>query len=368
MPIRSPRHGSGSILGPSGSVSLEDLLRERTAEGTLAETLPGGKVHCYACAHRCLIPEGRKGICKIRYNQEGKLRVPRGYVSGLQVDPIEKKPFFHAFPGSPALSFGMLGCDLHCSFCQNWITSQAIRDPSAVASITEMESEALVGLAVKHGAPVVASTYNEPLITTEWAIEIFRRARQAGLRTAYISNGNATPEVLEALKPWLDLINVDLKAFSDRSYRKLGGLLKDVLETIESLFRMGFWLEIVTLVVPGLNDTEEELREIARFISGVSPEIPWHVTAFHQNYKMMDREGTRGRALLRAAEIGVEEGLRFVYAGNIPGAVGEWENTRCPSCDETVIRRAGFSVVEYRLRDGRCPDCSAPVPGRWKNG
>ncbi|MCZ6689042.1 MAG: AmmeMemoRadiSam system radical SAM enzyme [Planctomycetota bacterium] len=364
--MSAPRPVPRELIDASPTVSLEELLRERTAEGTLVETLPDGKVRCHACGHRCLIPEGMRGVCKVRYNKEGALRVPRGYVGALQVDPIEKKPFFHALPGSLALSFGMLGCDFHCGYCQNWITSQALRDSQAVAPITELDADSLVQMARKHGAPVLCSTYNEPLITSEWAVEVFKPAREAGLMTGYVSNGNATPEVLEYLKPWVDLYKVDLKGFDDRNYRKLGGVLQNVLDSIESLHRMGFWVEIVSLLVPGFNDEPAEIRDIAQFLAGVSVDIPWHVTAFHSDYKMQGTGNTPTRTLLRAAEIGREEGLHYVYAGNLPGRVGEWEDTRCPSCNATVIRRSGFHVKENRILDGQCPDCSTPIPGRWR--
>jgi pyruvate formate lyase activating enzyme len=288
-------------------------------------------------------------------------------VAGLQVDPIEKKPFFHAMPGCDALSFGMLGCDLHCSYCQNWITSQVLRDRNATAPITEVEADALITLARRHGAPVVTSTYNEPLITSEWAVEIFRLARTAGLMTAYVSNGNGTPEVLEYLHPWLDLFKIDLKSFQDKVYRKLGGVLKCVLETIEAAQGMGFWVEVVTLVVPGLNDSDDEIRDMARFIRGVSADIPWHLTAFHQDYRMTDHDNTSVETLIRGAELARTEGIRYVYAGNLPGSVGEWEDTRCPSCGAALIRRRGFRVMGNRLRDGRCPDCSTQIGGRWSN-
>src|SRR5207237_6895790 len=180
-------------------------------------------VRCYSCGHRCKVLEGLKGICKVRYNEGGVLKVPRGYVAALQVDPIEKKPFFHAYPGALALSFGMLGCDYHCGYCQNWVTSQALRDPVAGASPTDVEPADLVRLAKQHGAKVITSTYNEPLITSEWAVEVFRVAKDQGLRTAYISNGNGTPEVLTYLKPWVDYYKVHLKGFSQEEYRKLRG-------------------------------------------------------------------------------------------------------------------------------------------------
>ena len=351
---------------PSQDLSLAELLDRLSRPGELYERREDGAVRCYACGHRCLIRPGRRGICQVRFNRDGVLYVPYGYVAGLQVDPTEKKPFFHLLPGSDALTFGMLGCDFHCSYCQNWLTSQALRDPAAGVTPTEITAEALVALATHHGARLVVSSYNEPLITSEWAVEIFRLARRQGLRCAYVSNGNATPEVLDYLRPWTDGYKIDLKTMDDRNYRKLGGVLDHVLNTIRWTFEMGFWVEVVTLIVPGFNDSEAELREAARFIASVSPDIPWHVTAFHKDYKMTDPDNTPAQALIRAAEIGYEEGLRYVYAGNLPGRVGPYEDTRCPQCHETLIRRYGFYVLENRVTpEGRCPSCQTAIAGIW---
>lgn len=312
-------------------MTLAEILAQLTKEGELYKKLPHQRVRCYACGHRCLIPEGRQGVCRVRFNRGGVLQVPTGYVSALQVDPVEKKPFFHVLPGSLALSFGMLGCDFHCSYCQNWITSQALRDPGAVSPPDTVSADTLVGMATRYRTPIIASTYNEPLITSEWAVEIFRVAKANGLKTAYVSNGNGTTQVLEHLKPWVDLYKVDLKGFNGANYRKLGGVLGNVLETITLLVEKQFWVEIVTLIVPGFNDSDAELTRIARFLASVSVDLPWHVTAFHQDYKMRDRANTTARTLLRAAEIGKQAGLRYVYAGNLPGRVGTHENTYCPA-------------------------------------
>ncbi len=205
------------------NLELRTVLNARVREGELFERRSEGKILCYACGHRCLIPEGRAGVCRMRFNQGGRLMVPWGYVGALQIDPIEKKPFYHAFPGSQALSFGMLGCDLHCSYCQNWITSQALRDPEAVAGVRDVDPEVLADAAYRYGARVVTSTYNEPLITSEWAAAVFRAATERGLVCSYVSNGNGTPEVLDYLQPWVRLYKVDLKSFNDRQYRKLAG-------------------------------------------------------------------------------------------------------------------------------------------------
>jgi pyruvate formate lyase activating enzyme len=351
---------------PSAPSPLEDLLARRTREGELYEKLPEDRVRCFACSHRCLVPPGRDGICRVRFNEGGILKVPFGYVGAVHVDPVEKKPFFHALPGARALSFGMLGCDYHCGYCQNWLTSQALRDPNAVVAPQDVTASELAALARQHGARIVTSTYNEPLITSEWAVAVFREARAAGLVCSYVSNGNGTPEVLDYIQPWVSLYKVDLKSFRDRHYRELGGTLERVLWTIRSLRERGIWVEVVTLLVPGFNDSDEELTDIARFLVSVSPDIPWHVTAFHKDYKMTGPADTSVRTLLRAAETGAREGLHFVYAGNIPGAVGEWEDTRCPSCRAVLIERRGFRVLANRIPDGVCPSCRASVPGFWE--
>jgi pyruvate formate lyase activating enzyme len=350
--------------------TLRDILtadeRIREADPALWERLDRNRIRCYACGHCCPIPEGQSGVCKVRFNRGGKLFVPWGYVAGVQCDPIEKKPFFHAHPGALAYSFGMLGCDLHCGYCQNWVTSQALRDPKAFAPPMEAEPELLVRDAIAQGAKVLVSTYNEPLITSEWAVAVFRAARDAGLLTAFVSNGNGTPQILEYLHPWIDLYKVDLKSFNDQHYHQLGGRLQPILDTIRGLHRMGLWLEIVTLLIPGFNDSEEELRKLTEFLARVSPDIPWHVTAFHQDYKMTSPADTRPADLLRAAAIGRESGLRYVYAGNLPGRVENLENTYCRQCGEILIERYGYSIENYRLTpEGACPVCHAAVPGRW---
>ncbi|MBN2471812.1 MAG: AmmeMemoRadiSam system radical SAM enzyme [Anaerolineae bacterium] len=350
-------------------MTLLESLDRLTAPGELYEVVDEHehKIRCYACAHRCLLKDGRRGICQVRYNDGGVLRVPHGYVAALQVDPVEKKPFYHVMPGSSALSFGMLGCDLHCDYCQNWDISQLGRDARAGRDPLVISAAELVRLGQERGAEIVASTYNEPLITTEWAVEIFQKARAAGMRTVYISNGNATPEVLDYLAPHLDAYKIDLKTMQDRAYRQLGAVLQHILDTIRAVHERGLWLEIVTLIVPGFNDSTAELWDAARFIAGVSPDIPWHVTAFHPDYQMQEPPRTTLETLVRAAEIGSEAGLHYVYAGNLPGAAPEWEHTRCPACNAVLVRRRGFYVLENRLTasGGRCPDCGATVPGLW---
>lgn len=349
-------------------ITVSEKLDRLTATGELYEKMDGGAVRCYACAHRCLIKPGKRGICQVRFNQDGELRVPWGYVAALQVDPIEKKPFSHLYPGSDALTFGMLGCDFHCGYCQNWLTSQTLRDPAAEMGaefIQRVSPEMLVDHALASGASVVVSSYNEPLITSEWAVAIFQKALQAGLKCAYVSNGNATPEVLRYLRPYLSGYKVDLKTMQDKQYRKLGGVLQNVLDTIQAARDIGLWVEVVTLVVPGFNDSPGELWDTARFIASVSRDIPWHVTAYHPDYKM-DVGFTPAESVRMAAEIGQEAGLRFVYAGNLPGRVGTYEHTFCPECSSVLIRRSGYVIQEYHITaEGKCPTCGTTVPGVW---
>jgi pyruvate formate lyase activating enzyme len=348
--------------------TLEEVLTARTRDAApeLVESIDRNRLRCYACGHRCPIPEGARGVCKVRYNERGRLRVPWGYVGGVQCDPVEKKPFFHAYPGALAYSFGMLGCDLHCSYCQNWVTSQALRDPQAVAPPQDTTPDSLVQDALRQGARMVVSTYNEPLITAEWAVAVFKAAREQGLVTGFVSNGNGTTQVLEYLRPHIDLYKVDLKSFDDRHYRDLGGRLEPILDTIRWLAGSGVWVEIVTLLVPGFNDGEDELRRMTAFLAGVSQDLPWHVTAFHQDYQMTHAPNTTAAMLLKAARIGRDAGLRYVYAGNLPGRVGELEHTQCHGCGDRLIARYGYLIQQYRLtRDGTCPSCSTRVPGRW---
>jgi pyruvate formate lyase activating enzyme len=348
---------------------LANILDELTKTGELYETLEDGSVRCYACGHRCLIREGKRGVCQVRFNEGGNLRVPWGYVAALQSDPVEKKPFFHVLPGSNALTFGMLGCDFHCGYCQNWLTSQAMRDPHSDVSVNyvrEVTPEKMVQFACDTDASIVVSSYNEPLITSEWAVAIFKEAKAAGLMCAYVSNGNNTPEVMEYLRPYISAYKVDLKCMQDKNYRKLGGVLQNTLDGIQRAHDMGLWVEVVTLVVPDFNDSNDELWDAARFIAGVSPDIPWHVTAFHKDYKMTEPDNTPAGTLLRASEIGREAGLRYVYAGNIPGRVGEYGSTFCPHCNRVVVGRTGYVITEYHLTsEGKCPDCGTKVPGVW---
>ncbi|MBP7688931.1 MAG: AmmeMemoRadiSam system radical SAM enzyme [Thermoflexales bacterium] len=347
-------------------ITLGETLNQLTVPGTLYERLPDKAVRCVACGHRCLIKDGREGICHVRFNRGGTLYVPHGYVGALQVDPTEKKPFFHILPGSNTLTFGMLGCDLHCGYCQNWLTSQTLRDDQAGVAPQVITPEQLVTIGRRYGAQLFGSSYNEPLITSEWAVEVFKSATQAGFRCVYISNGNVTPEVLDFIQPYIVGYKIDLKSMRDKPYRQLGTVLQNVLDGIQQVHARGLWTEIVTLIVPGFNDSPEELWDAARFIASVSPDIPWHVTAFHPDYKMLDPEPTTAEMLLRAAEIGQEAGLHYVYAGNLPGQTRSYENTYCPQCSELLIARRGYRILQNKLAGrGICPTCGTVIPGIW---
>src|SRR3990172_4364850 len=346
------------------------LLDKLTREADLTEKLEDGSVRCTACAHRCLVREGKRGICRVRFNQGGKLMAPWGYVAGLQADPVEKKPFYHFLPGTIALTFGMLGCNFHCDYCQNWLSSQAGRDPASdqvIGQVERISAEEIVTYAVHRGARLLASSYNEPLITSEWAADVFKLANEAGMQSVMVSNGYATPQALEYLSPHMQGYKIDLKSMQDKNYRQLGGVLQHVLDSIVKAHALGMWVEVVTLLVPGFNDSNEELWEMSSFIKGVSAQIPWHITAFHQDYHMRDAQRTSAESLMRAAQIGCEAGLRYVYAGNLPGMVDEYETTFCHNCRTALIKRRGFRVVENRLTaEGTCPQCGTKAAGVWK--
>jgi pyruvate formate lyase activating enzyme len=351
--------------------TFKQALQEYTAPAAdaLIERHEDGAIQCFACGHRCLVKPGRDGVCRVRFNDGGELKVPFGYVGALACDPIEKKPFFHVLPGSDALTFGMLGCDFHCGYCQNWVTSQMLRDPKAIAPPRLCTPKQLVDLAIDNGAPVVASSYNEPLITSEWAVAVFKEARARGLKCAYISNGNGTPQVLDFIRPHVEAYKVDLKTFSDKNYRQLGGVLENVTNTIKMLKERGFWVEIVTLVVPGFSDDQDDLKRMAEFLASVDVLMPWHVTAFHPDYKFDRQNGFRNTTvadLMKVVEIGVQAGLKYIYPGNLPGLVGGWEDTKCHHCQAIVIKRRGFLVqANYVGESGNCPTCHKPLPGIW---
>jgi pyruvate formate lyase activating enzyme len=259
----------------------------------------------------------------------------------------------------------MLGCDMHCAYCQNWITSQALSDPNAGTDPMPVTPDQIIHIARAYKARVMTSTYNEPLITSEWAVEIFKAAKKENMICSFVSNGNATPEVLAYLRPYVSLYKVDLKSYSDKNYRKLGTRLDIILDSVRRIHEMGFWIEVVTLIVPTFNDSDGELQSIADFLASVSPDIPWHVTAYHQDYKMTDPDNTPAETLLRAVRIGKDAGLHYVYAGNLPGQLHTTENTYCPQCEALLVERVGFSVLQNKIVNGACTKCNQMIPGVW---
>ncbi|MFA6583072.1 MAG: AmmeMemoRadiSam system radical SAM enzyme [Elusimicrobiaceae bacterium] len=320
------------------------------------------RVVCRACAHGCAIEPDARGICRVRYNDGGILNAPYGYVSALAVDPIEKKPFYHFLPNSKVLSYGMLGCNFSCSFCQNWEISQFLKGGAREPALDRVSAEEIISYAVNMKTPSIASTYNEPFITSEWSFDLFTLARKHGIRTVYVSNGFASERALSYIMPVLDACNVDLKSFNDETYRRImGGRLRPVLDTIETLWRGGKWVEVTTLVVPGLNDSDSELAQIAEFVAGVSADMPWHVTAFHPMFKMTGVPGTGAETLARAVRAGRNAGLKYVYSGNMAG--GPDENTVCPSCKKVIIERQGFSVISKEMDGAQCRFCGCRIAG-----
>lgn len=337
-----------------------------TAEGTFVEPAGAGRLRCLACAHRCELGEGDVGSCGVRAVQGGGLQVPFGYVGALAQDPVEKKPLYHFHPGASTLTFGMLGCDLKCSFCQNWFVSQVGRDPAAQAQGTPITAEKIVETAQERGARMVVSSFNEPWITAEWAEAVFRAARAAGMKTGFVSNGHTTPEAVARLAPLLDAVKVDLKAFQESTYKGLGGRLKPVKETLRALHGEGVWVEVVTVLIPEVNDGEDELRSMARFLARLDRDLPWHLHGFHPDYKMTNRRATSAADLDRARGIAAEAGLRYVYGALVPELPEGWEDTRCGGCEQVLVRRRRFRVLENRIdAGGGCPGCGELVPGVW---
>jgi pyruvate formate lyase activating enzyme len=331
-------------------------------EALLYEKRSGGEVRCALCRHRCLIAEGRTGICGVRENRDGVLYtlVYRRLIS-RNADPIEKKPLFHFAPGSRSFSIAAAGCNFRCDFCQNYEISQMPRERKQIVG-EDAAPEEIVAMAKKSGCRTIAYTYTEPTIYFEYALETARLASAEGLKNVFVTNGYMTEEALRTFHPHLHAANVDLKAFRDEFYKKrCGGGLEGVLESLRIMKDLGVWLEITTLIIPGLNDAEEELRGMAAFIAGLGPETPWHISRFHPTYRMTDRPPTSAQTLAGARRIGLEGGLRYVYTGNVPGDEGE--DTYCPRCGKRLIDRLGFQIRQYRIVEKRCYNCGTPVDG-----
>ncbi len=324
------------------------------------------EVLCELCAHNCRIKDGHRGICGVRENRKGVLySLVYGWLVAEHVDPIEKKPLFHVLPGSLSYSISTVGCNFRCRHCQNFSISQPGAFASDAVPGTLRSPEDVVASALSNGCQSISYTYVEPTIFFEFAYDCCVLARAQGLKNIFVSNGYMAEKPTRKLAPVLDAINIDIKAFSDDFYRKIcGARLQPVLDTVRLMHELGVWVEITTLVIPGLNDSEAELTEIAEFIASVDPSMPWHVTGFYPTYKLTDRPATSASSLQKAREIGLAAGLRYVYEGNVPGAGGE--NTVCPSCQAPLVSRLGFSIQENRIVDGGCPQCGDQIAGVWR--
>ena len=334
-------------------------------EAYLYEKMENLRVRCFLCNHRCIIKDGARGICGVRENQGGTLvSLVYDKVIARNVDPIEKKPLFHFLPGTRSYSIATVGCNFKCSFCQNADISQMPADHNRIMG-ESMTPAMIVEEALASRSATIACTYTEPTVYFELALDSARLAVNKGIRNIFVSNGYMTKECLEKIYPDLHGANVDLKAFTDRFYKQqCGAKLDPVLRTLQTMKEMGVWLEVTTLLIPGLNDSKEELEEIARFLVELDSGIPWHISRFHPTYRLLDREATPPESIRKARDIGYEAGLKYVYTGNLPGDEGE--KTFCHSCKELLIDRYGFYVRKNRIKDRRCPNCQAEIPGVWE--
>jgi len=331
-------------------------------EAVLYEKGEDRRVHCFLCSHHCTISTGKYGICGVRENQGGILYTHAyGELISENVDPIEKKPLYHFLPGSTSFSIAAIGCNFQCGFCQNWQISQVKEAKDLGLRSHEAKPEEIVRRAERAGSKSISYTYTEPTIFFEYAHEIAQRAKERGLLNVFVTNGFMTGEMIEMIHPYLDAANIDLKSFREDFYREVcKGRLRPVLENIERMKKLGIWIEVTTLVVPGQNDSADELRQIAAFLARIDKAIPWHISRFRPQYRMDDLEDTPLPVLKRAYEIGKEEGLRYVYLGNV------WENgnnTYCYQCGAPLVERSGFSVKEFRIRNSRCPSCDSMIDG-----
>jgi pyruvate formate lyase activating enzyme len=334
-------------------------------EALFYEKAAGNKVHCGLCRFRCIIADGRRGICNVRENRGGILySLVYGKIIAENIDPVEKKPLFHFMPGSATFSVATAGCNFHCLQCQNYTIAQV--DSHAEVQGSSRSLEQIVKGAVDSGCNSISYTYTEPTIFYEFAFDVARHAQEAGLKNIFVTNGYICKEPLLQIAPFLDAANIDLKGFDESKYPRIfGGKLSEVLDSIIEYKRLGIWLELTTLVIPEVNDSEEELRNIAAFIrDNLGAATPWHLSRFYPTHKMIDRPATPVATVMHAVEIGRQAGLHHVYAGNIPG--NEGEETLCQNCQRVLIQRSGFRVNANRLANGHCPDCREAVAGVWQ--
>ncbi len=333
-------------------------------EAMLYRKLDDRKVHCNLCHHSCFISDSKFGICGVRQNQAGTLYTHSyGKAVATNVDPIEKKPLYHFLPGSTSFSVAAAGCNFRCGFCQNWQISQISEPGKSRQPGRELAPADIVRQAQAYGCPSISYTYTEPTIFFEYAYETAKLARKAGLLNVFVTNGFMTPAALDTIKPYLDACNVDLKSFREDFYKKIcHGRLQPVLDSIRHMKSLNIWVEITTLIVPGSNDSKDELGDIARFIAETDPDIPWHISRFHPDYQFTDSELTPLSVLETAYNFGKAEGLRYVYLGNVVHASID---TQCPHCMQTIIRRAGYQVTSKLTSQGTCPQCGATIAGVW---
>ena len=331
-------------------------------EAMLYKKLDDQYVHCNLCAHRCTIKPDRRGICGVRENKDGVLySLVYGTLIAEHIDPIEKKPFFHVYPDSKSYSIATVGCNLNCDFCQNHEISQMPRSTRMINGEDILPAE-IADQAKKSGSKTIAYTYTEPTIYFELAYDTAKIAIENGLKNVFVTNGFMTAEAIEMMAPYLTAANVDLKSFRDEFYKKrCGAKLTPVLESLRKMKEMGIWVEITTLLIPSLNDSDEELKDIAQFIAGLGVETPWHISRFHPQFKMLNVPVTPISSLHRAVEIGKQSGLKYVYSGNVPGNDGE--NTKCFNCGNLLIERYGFKIVSMNLKGNKCSNCGTELEG-----
>ncbi len=339
-------------------------------EARLYKKISENSVECYLCRHKCKIKDGGRGICMVRENKGGTLySVLYGKLCATAVDPIEKKPLFHFYPGSKSFSLATLGCNFQCEFCQNWDISQRLRSETRDRRLEtrdqrpETVPNEIVDAAHKTGCKTIAYTYTEPTIFYEYARDVATIAKPKGIENIFVTNGFMTREMLSDMRPLLSAANVDLKTFNKETYKKIiKGDLSGVLDSISYMKELGIWIEVTTLIVPGMNDSTAELKQIASFIASIGKDIPWHISRFHPQYKMDKTPATPAKTLARACDIGREAGLKYVYVGNLPG--DDRESTFCWNCNEKLIERFGFDVGFNKVsKDSTCPKCGSKIDG-----
>ena len=331
-------------------------------EALLYEKLDNKLIHCFLCSHHCRIAEGKFGFCGVRQNIAGLLYTyAYGEVVAAHIDPIEKKPFYHFLPGTSSFSIATIGCNFRCGFCQNWQISQQSFKEGERPSGEKLSPAEIVDSAIKNNCESISYTYTEPTIFFEYAFEVAKLAKEKGLYNCFVTNGYMTKECINMIKPYLGAANIDLKFFKDSSYKKVcAGSLEPVLNSIRLMRELGIWVEVTTLLIPGENDSEEELKAIAEFLAGVDKDMPWHISRFHPDYKFTDHETTPTDTLKRAYDIGIKAGLKFIYVGNVYG----WGNdTYCQGCRRPLVKRETFTILKNNIEKGKCSYCAAAIPG-----